>query len=197
MGFVRKFLGPLGIYFLMFLAGYITTFVTRYIPPVIYDYLSYHFPSIFVSYSPISEPREYAMVERWLAVGAVFMSIFIVGYIAQRLDNKRFEYIIRKTEGFYRVPEALGMWAREFLVPDIIVTALVPVIYSVPVYFIPKDAMVAGANIPFWAADMLSKHMDIVECAVTLVVISIISRLIIIPHILKVWRSNWLTASVD
>jgi hypothetical protein len=197
MGFVRKYLGPLGIYFLLFLAGYITTFVTRYIPPVIYDYLCFHFPSVFVSYSPISQPEEYAVLEKWLAVASVAMSIFIVGYIAIRLDNKRFEYFIRKTEGFYRLPEALGIWAREFLLCDIIVAVLLPLVYAIPPYFIPERAMALGANIPFWAADMLIEHMGVVECAITLSMLSLLVRLLIIPHTLTVWRANWLTASVD
>ncbi len=197
MGFVRKYLAPFGVYFLLFLAGYITTFVTKYIPPIIYDYLCFHFPSVFVSYSPISQPEEYAVVEKWLAVASVAMGIFIVGYIALRVDNKRFEYIIRKTEGFYRLPYGIKLWLREFLLPDIIVTLLLPLLFAIPPYFIPERAMDLGANIPFWAADMLMEHMGMLECALTLSLTSLISRIVVIPHTLLVWRANWLTASVD
>lgn len=197
MGFVRKYVAPAGIYILLFLAGYITTYITRYIPGIVYDYLNYHFPTVFVSYSPISEAEDYKRVQMWLMIGAVALSILIVGYIALRLDNKRYEHIIRKTEGFFTLPCGLAMWARNYLVPDIVVTALVPLLFAIPPYFFPEQWMDMGLAIPFWAADMLSPYMGIVGCCVTLSLSSVLARLLVIPHTLAAWRASWLTVSVD
>ncbi len=197
MTFVRKYITPSAVYFLLFIAGYIATYVTRYIPDIVYDYLSYYFPTVFVSYSPISEAEAYTRVKMWLTIVSVALAIFIVGYIALRLDNKRFEHLILNTEGFYTLPRGLSIWAQIYLIPDIVVCAIIPLIFAIPPYFIPEKYLDMGLAIPFWAADMLMPYMGIVECAITLSLTSVIARLTVIPHTLAVWRANWLTASVD
>lgn len=197
MSFARKYLTPAGIYILLFLAGYIATYLTRYIPGILFDYLSHYFPSVFISYSPISEAEDYKRVQMNLTILAIALTVLIVTYISMRLDNKRFERLVLMTEGFYTIPRGLAIWAREYLAADILVAVVVPLIFAIPPYFIPEKYIDMGLGIPFWAADMLMPYMGVVECAITLSVVSVLARISLIPHTLAVWRANWLTASVD
>ncbi len=192
----KKYLVPHLIYFAVFIGGFAAAVLASYIVPIVYDYLVYLFPKVFHSYSPVSEPDEYARFMKWSAVTTYVLALVIINYIAMRLDNSRFEYFISKTEGFYKIPSAMKMYYREFLVSDIIVSVLIPPALTVPAYFMPKKAMDMILRFPFWSGELLLSYLSFTETIVWCILISLIARLILVPVILKKWRASWLTTAV-
>ena len=76
------------------------------------------FPRVFHDYSPVLEIREYESAMLAVTLIASVLSLFIVTMIVTRLDNERDEFIIRKTEGFYRITGVMPLYYRTYILPD-------------------------------------------------------------------------------
>lgn len=197
MTFGKRYIAPIFLYLIVILLGFVLMFVPSYLLPLLYDTLSRMAPDTFPDISPISQPDEYKVFSMWIMLISVFIVLLVLNYVALRLDNKRFEYVISLTDGLYTMPEGLLLYVKNFLISDVIAALIVPPIIIIPAYFIPMELLDKGLSIPFWLGCETMPYFDFITATLIAVVISIISRICIIYPTVKVWRAMWLTASVE
>lgn len=197
MTFTKKYVYPTIMYFAFFLLGSVIVLICSFVCTTMYDYLVYVAPDIFPSYSPISQPQEYRMLTICIELATVFLTLIAVSYIALRLDNNKFEHITRKTEGFYTIPHALADYLREFWIADIISTTVAPAVLTATYFLIPREFMNAIYDGLLWSGSRLGEYFSVATSVVIALTVSLLARLAILPHTLKVWRANWLTCAVE
>ena len=197
MKFHQKYILPIFHLLIFLLLGFLLFDAAYYVLGAIHGYLASVFPDIFRVYSQISEAEEYEEQRKRMTVLIIGVILILVHYLALRVDNKRFEYVIDLTDGLYTMPEGLSLYLKRFTISDVIASALDPLLVTVPIYFIPEDFFERWLRLPFWCYDNLIGYFDIVEVSVYLVLLSLIARALVIYPTVKVWRAMWLTASVE
>lgn len=103
--------------------------VSAFIETVAYPALSEIFPNALPDYNPVFEKEELLALNQKLAFIAALLSAFAVGAIEVRHDNLRLEFIISRTDGFYKIVDGIGLYAGEFFLTDIIAALLTPAIF--------------------------------------------------------------------
>ena len=193
----RRYIAPIFIFLFFGMLGFVLEYVTEYLVPMCYDVLVHLFPDVFKDVSPLTQPMEYEELTKRFTVISVFLIFLVIHYVALRCDNKRFEYIINKTDGQYSMLEGLGLYLENFLVSDLICAVIVPPVLIIPAYFIPVEIMSYGLDMPLWCGVSMMEHIDIVIATVLVIILSVVARFIVIFPTVKVWRAMWLTASVE
>lgn len=196
MKFGYKYLLPSVIYLLiMLLGGFIQPLISYIVIPF-YSFLHLSFPHTFPKPSSVLDPAGYENLQMLLWCVSAFIAILIITYISMRLDNKRFELIITRTDGLYRVHKMSLSVLKEFFVADLIPSVIVPIVYILPIYLIPEEYLWYLPNI-LWVGGGLSAWVMLPEALLFGILASVFCRFILIPRVLDVWRANWLTASVE
>lgn len=196
MKFAYKYILPSVVYLLiMLLGGFIQPLVSYIVIPF-YSFLHISFPHTFPKPSAILDPSGYERLEMWLWVASALITVIILTYVSMRLDNKRFELIVARTDGLYRLPSMTLSVLREFFLADLIPSVIVPIVYILPIYLVPPEYLWYLPNI-LWLGGGLSLWLSLPEALALGIGASVICRVILIPRVLDVWRANWLTASVE
>ena len=91
-----------------------------------YVLLNRWFGSAFPLYNPITEGELADAHEMRIATLALLFTLLLVTYLSQRLHNGAYEYVIDKTDGLYRVPEAARLYRGRYFIPDLIASLLAP-----------------------------------------------------------------------
>ena len=103
--------------------------IDAFVQTIVYPAISDVFPSVFPRYNPIFEKEEFLAQGRRLSLVSALISALAVGIIELRLDNMRFEFLISKTDGFYKIRDGVSIYTKEFLISDIISAAFAPAIF--------------------------------------------------------------------
>ena len=161
-----------------------------------YNYLTETLPHLVKTVSPIHSPDEYELYLKASVSVAAFIGLWLINYVSLRLDNKKFEYVITKTDGQYRMTEGLSLYFREFLASDAIASTLMISAFVIPAAFIPEKLMDRGLVYIFKLGEMLIGYYGIVGAVIIAVIFSLATRLISVPLCLRTWRALWLSGSV-
>ncbi len=192
-----KYFGSTGLYLGLYLLGIIPYYATRWLVEAFHDLLAELFPTVFHSYNIITAPDEYLIQSARLETVTAVISILIITYFALRLDNKRFEHFIVGNEGLYTMPEGLAQYCREFLAIDVAISLAVPVLFSLPLAFVPEVWIERVAWIPTALNHTLVSAYGQARGTLTACLISLGARVILIPHTVSRWRAAWLCGSFD
>ena len=137
----HKYLNPIGAFMVVYLFGYFLFNLSKTIVSSIYSYLNYLFPGTFKVYNVIHHPDQYAKLEKTLSLVSIFVVLFLINYIALRLENKKYERIISLTEGQYLLKDGITLYFKEFFISDIITSAIIPCVLVIPAFFISDKLM--------------------------------------------------------
>ncbi|MBR2930900.1 MAG: hypothetical protein IKC32_06690 [Clostridia bacterium] len=195
MKILHKYVLPPLLGLLCFLFGAAIYPIAEPLVLIVFDYLVLNFPALFTRPSPISEPEAYLAMERGLRIVTVALITLVVTVFAMRLDNKRFEYLTRLTEGLYRIPERTVWYLKEFWITDLISAVFAPVVMVLVAYLVPYE-YVAPVFPLIWCGGALYGYAELFPALAITVLISVVARLILIPSTLSAWRAAWISGDV-
>ena len=196
MKFTSKYISPIFITLFWFLLGGAFILFFDLAVGLVYESLSIWNHDLFPTPSPISEVEAYRALQSALTIVTVIFTVITSTSFAKRFDNKRFEYLIVQTEGFYTVPERTVLYFKEFWLTDVIASSISPILLILPVYLVPEEYLAPFYPI-FWCGARMLPYFGIFEALIYVIPISILSRFILIPPTLTAWRANWLTGSIE
>ncbi len=180
--------------------GYALYLVTLALSLSAHEALMDWFPTVFKDYSPVLEAEEYNSAKNAVEITAVISALFISSTIVTRFDNGREEYIISKTEGFYRIPELIPTYYKLYALPDLISSLAVTVIGSaliIPAYFYTPEEISNFSQFvmdfrKFYIGTLFGKWGYIISPAAVFA-LTFIFKIISGISGLKRWRAAWLT----
>lgn len=196
MKFASKYISPIFITLFWFLLGGAFILIFDLAVALVYESLAIWNNELFPTPSPISEVEAYRAVRSALTVVTIIITVITSTSFAKRFDNKRFEYLIVKTEGFYTVPERTVLYFKEFWLSDVVASSIAPILLILPVYLVPVEYLAPFYPV-FWCGARMLPYFGLFEAIIYVVLISILSRFILIPSTLTAWRVNWLTGSIE
>ena len=179
-----------------YLAFVVTALVSRWVYEALIDW----FPSVFRDYSPVFEAAEYNAAMHTVSVIGTILGVFITSLVVTRLDNGRDEFITKKSEGFYRIPQMMPVYYKAYALPDLvaslITTALICALI-IPSHLISRNDVSTFANLGRSFRDfhlgVLYDGTNVIGFILSVFAIFYISKLISGIHALKKWRAAWLS----
>lgn len=196
MKFASKYISPIFITLFWFLLGGAFILFFDLAVGLVYESLSIWNHDLFPTPSPISEVEAYRALQSALTIVTIIFTVITSTSFAKRFDNKRFEYLIVQTEGFYTVPERTVLYFKEFWLSDVIASSISPILLILPVYLVPEEYLAPFYPV-FWCGARMLPYFGLFEALIYVILISILSRFILIPPTLTAWRANWLTGSIE
>ena len=194
--YLESFFGYFFLYSLAFILFYAFSYILRHAN----EFLAGILPAVFKVYNPILSQDELKNQNEIIALLAAFLSVFAVTYVSQRHDNLRYEHIISKTEGLYKIREGRDVYFSEFLCADIFCSLTVP-LFSLGLTFInipknaPKALLIFEKYLEYFVA-VPSAFVDkfgFIFGAALLLCASLISRFPAAYISLFRWRAAWLS----
>lgn len=192
----HKYIFPPFIALFFFLLGGAGVLIADIIVELAARGLAEWMPSLFARPNAIADPEGYESYLCSIELVTLTLTLLPVTYLSMRLDNKRFEHLIVLTEGLYTLPRALRWHLRSFWLSDIISASLPPILLTLPVFLVPEEYL-SGILGVLWCGARLSPYFSAVWATVTVVAISLVMRLLLLPAVLRAWRASWLSGSVD
>lgn len=196
---MKKCIKKIGSLFLWMLMGLAFGAVFFSLAHQVYEILYKWMPDTFPLYGAVTQKEQYRALNLTLSIIAMLANLFLVTYLSARFNNDRFEFIISKTDGFYKIPDILRTYVYNFGISDLISSIICGAIFSIPVYFIPERFFSAGNVI----VELLSLSRTLaVELGAPLASILTILGLILshattLPLALKFYRAKWLTGFAE
>ena len=190
----HKYLNPIIVYLIVYMFGLLLFGFSLMAVNGAYTYLNHLMPNIFPLYNPIYAPEAKEKVDKALSVIAIFVALFLINFIALKLENKKYERLITHTDGQYILKDGIRLYFREFWKADIITSALVPALISIPPFFIPEKILSRYALIiPNWLGYHMGLIYGLVPTVLTVAVFSYIGRMLSVPLCVRSWRAAWLS----
>ncbi len=187
-------------FFIFFVISAIIFFPARAAVDSMYNALCEWFPGLFPEYNFITDREAAAAHEAWADFIASIISIVITTVISEICDNRRFEYVISETDGFYTIKEGFKIYTGTYLLPDAIASLILPLpIISLSLIrnFEVKNAFVALLNSARIA--LLRPTFSFVAVfgfsvgLLLLPVFLFITKVISAVFGLRKWRATWLS----
>ena len=168
-------------------------FITKMVYPTLNDIL----PDLFPLPNYVFEAEEYEMLQRVLMLPTLLLCFLILARVSLFFDNARFEHVIRKTDGMYRMKDGLKLYYSSFLLSDVIISLLVPVGLTLPVYiYVPKKYIDMIFSLFFTPAFNCYRTFGYVRGAVILVFTTLVCRLLAGIFATRGYRARWLSSDV-
>ena len=196
MNIKHKYVEPVLIFLAVYLFNSLFCQVGELLFIYAHTYLSEMLPSVVDTVNPIHSPDEYELYLRAVATVGATVGLFLINYISLRMDNEKFEYVITKTDGQYRLADGVRLYFSEFLITDIIASTVTIGALVAGGCFIPEKLMDRGLVIIFGLGASLVEFYGPVGAVLIAVVASLITRMISVPLCVRVWRALWLSGSV-
>ena len=161
----------------------------------IYNLLYKNFPDAFPLYNAVFDKEQYVALTHAMAIITVSLTLILTAYIAGRYNNDRFEYIITKTDGFYKIRDILKTYVCIFGIGDVISSVICGTLFTLPIYFIPTQFFSSGSPIAEFLEPMktLTEALGAVGSPIYASLFLIFSHAITLPLVLKYYRAKWLT----
>lgn len=165
----------------------------------IYELLFEYFPEVFPLYNPVFDSLKYERFTLIMAFITASLTLASAVYLCQRFNNDRFEFIITKTDGLYKIRSILKTYVSIFAVSDLISSVICATVLTVPIYFIPKGFFTKST----FVVDLLTPFRTIVDgigvaaAAAAVCAIVLLSHVITLPLVLKFYRAKWLTGFAE
>jgi hypothetical protein len=137
----HKYLNPIILYLCVFIFGLVILGFSMTVVKWSHAYLNHLFPKIFPVYNKIYEPQAYERLEETKKVISLFLSLFLINFIALKIDNRKYERMVSLTEGQYLIKDGIKLYFKEFFTSDVIVSAVVPTVLVIPAYILSEDAL--------------------------------------------------------
>ena len=181
-------------YFLWFFVGsLIATVLTSLIGGAIFALLHDISPDAFPKYSPVLNREEYeAQQVLFSTLGALF-AVPIITYITMRNDNTRYERMITKTDGMYRIAEGAKIYFKTFLIHDILAALIIPALHFALTLIPFPDGTPELVYILTYQPRAAIEGLGFATALILTLLLSLASRFIALPLCLEAYRSRWLS----
>ena len=205
MSLKKKYLYSIFTYSVIYIFGFVFIALGTSCARYLYAYMNYLFPRVFPLFSAVSEKEEYAKYLMLIASVGIFTAIWIINFFALRLDNSKFELMIKRTDGLYTVKDGIKIYLGEFGISEVISGVLLPLILVIPPFFIPEFGVQSVPVVGFlimlmekllWLGYAFKEYFSIGEALLLVAVFSSLSRAALIPGALKHWRASWLSGAI-
>ena len=192
----HKYFGTFGIFLILYLVAVVPYLLSGYLVCGVFEFLCIEMPSVFKSASFL-EPEKHEIETKILTAFTVFITMLAISYISLLLDNKRMEYIAKRTEGKYRLPREMCHYYPYFCISDVICGILPPALLAAPIFFVPEEWLEYGLRFPLWMGLEVCTVFGFIDGTILLVTTAVVSRFIVAPLILARWRSAWLSGTAE
>ena len=193
---IRKTLYPLLCALGLFLIGGLLYPAIHSLTEALWGYLVYLFPDRLTTYNPMTGGEEYLIFERISRGLSVLATLFLCFYLSLRLDNGRFEYTARLRDGKFHLFEGYRHYFSNYLLSDLVIATLPPLISTLPAAFIPKRIMNAGLDIPFWCGGALMPYLGAALSLAAAFVLACLARVIAALIAVRRYRAAWLSGGI-
>ena len=196
MSFKKKYLFPVFIFLAVYTFNSLFYQCGELVFIYSYTYLSETVPSIVDTVNPIHTPEKYELYLKAATTVGAFIGLFFINYVALRMDNEKFEYIITKTDGQYRLSDGIKLYLSEFWVSDVIASTVTIGTLTVCACFVPDEWLDKGLILLFKLCVSLIEFYGPVWSVLIGILFSILTRVVAIPLCVRTWRALWLSGSV-
>ena len=185
--------------FLWMIAGLILSTFMYSLILQIYELLYKNMPDIFPLYNPVSGKGKYERLSLIMYVSAVFAAMLISVCLNLRYDNSRFEFIITKTDGFYKINAVLPTYVCKFAIQDIVSSMVNGLLFSVSISLIPSQFFSTGNPISDFAEPLwrITDSLGAKSSAAYLTAAVLFSHILSTVPVLKYYRAKWLTGFAE
>ena len=164
-----------------------------------YNLLHGIMPDIFPIYNSVTKKDLYERLNENLDLTAFILTVFTTVFISQRFNNDRYEYIVSKTDGKYRINEVFGLYAKSFAISDVIASLLVGLVFTVPTYFIPKQFFANGSLISelLYIVKVPTNILGVYFGSLISVVLFTAAHFVFLAPTLGYYRAKWLSGFAE
>ena len=187
-------------YFIFYALSFAAFSVLRMILGNIVSLISLYYPNVLPDINEISEPEKYERFEQLLSFITGMLTLLLPAYISIAYDNERFEYIISKTDGFYKISEGAKLYFPKYFLPDTIASIIAPIpIFALKFIPIPNERRriikLIGDTLDSFLSfsNSFTNYLGEIFGIALLILIPIILKLIFAYPALKRWRAIWLS----
>ncbi len=165
----------------------------------IYNLLYKFFPDTFPLYNAVFDKEQYVAFTHAVAIITVSLTLILTVYIAGRYNNDRFEYIITKTDGLYRISDVFKTYICIFGISDASSSVFCGTVFTVSVYFIPTQFFSSGSHVAEFLlpTKTLTEALGAVGSPIYASLFLLFSHAITLPLVLKYYRAKWLTGFAE
>ena len=196
MSIKRKYVEPVLIFLTVYLFNYLLCQCGELLFIYSYNYLAEVMPSVVDTVNPIHTPDEYELYLKGVATFGALVGLFLINYVSLRMDNEKFEYLITKTDGQYRLKDGLKLYFAEFFKSDAIASTIAVGVLVAGASFIPEKLLDRGLIFIFRLGVSLVEFYGPVGAVVVAVLFSFVTRILSVPLCVRTWRALWLSGSV-
>lgn len=172
-------------------------FVAEAAVEIIYAALLEIFPNTVPSYSQVLEKEKYQAFVRTMKLISALVAVFAVSFATGIYDNARYEDVITKTDGLYKVKDEFPAYFKRTLPSDLIAVSLAPAL------FIPLTVPAYPKKLFEYIGAYLAPHLRVVEALTpvgaffAIFLVALLARILAMPKALDRYRGLWLTSFVD
>ena len=125
----------------------------------VYTAMNMRFEAAFPIYNPITDGEAYIEFEKNFAVCAAAVIFFLLSLVSSVFDNERYEYMIKKTEGFYKIKDGFRIYYPRYAAAD----AVSAIISHIPLFILtllvfPKTEIRLLLQLEEWVNGFLIAH---------------------------------------
>lgn len=182
--------------FLWMLIGSLIGIVISTFFSELYRFLGEFMPSVFPSYDIKSGDAFFDSLYTSLWFVSLSATVFVSVYLSLRYDNERFEYIITKTDGIYRMPAFLPAYVKMYAMHDISASLLSGLIFTVPFFFVPmqfikNESLLANLAEPY---KLMGECFGYILSPIVMILMIMLCYVASTPLSLKYYRARWFSA---
>ena len=196
MSIKQKYVTPVLIFLAVYLFNYLLCQCGELLFIYSYNYLAEVMPSVVDTVNPIHTPDEYELYLKGVATFGALVGLFLINYVSLRMDNEKFEYLITKTDGQYRLKDGLKLYFAEFFKSDAIASTIAVGVLVAGARFIPEKLLDRGLIFIFRLGVSLVEFYGPVGAVAVAVLFSFVTRILSVPLCVRTWRALWLSGSV-
>lgn len=186
--------------FFMTLLSFLLFYPVSMLVRMTYSALNSRWETIFPIYNSVTEKNMQLAVEQNLALTASVIIFALLTLLAVIFDNERYEFMIRKTEGFFTLRQGLVIYGRRYAAADILSSVLSPIpLFALSLFKFPKTEVRLVLQLEEWTDSFLIAISSFTDklgfvagyiCAV-LVILTFKAPSAVIG--LSRWRGLWLS----
>ncbi len=171
--------------------------LTTALVDIVYSALLEIAPNLVPSYDRVLEKEEYQAFARAMNAISALLAVFLVSFVTGIYDNARYEDVVTKTDGLFKLRDELPSYFKRTLPSDLIAVSLAPAVFvplTIPTY--PKKFLE-------YFGTYLAPHLRLAELLTPLgtyfmiFAVALIARVLAMPKALDRYRALWLTSFVD
>lgn len=194
---MRKHLFCIGKYLLIYLAAVLLYFaLDAVILHVIYPVLNEFFPSVFLTYNPVTEKEKYIALRESISLWAALISVSCANAVDLIHDNARLELLVSRTDGFYTLREGFKIYLPSFISVDVISSLLAPAVF-IPLTLISLPDRLARIeaiiDTPLMMTSSVCTKVGEVWAYFLILLASLVGRCVGVWLGLDRWRGLWLS----